>query len=307
MPPLTRRTGINLALAGLLLYVLVPALGGFDYTRDMLGQANLPLLLLAALCIAGSYVAAALVYYWLAFKPVPYWPTLQVQVAGGFLNRILPAGLGGLGLNLLYLMKRRHSAPSATAIIATNNLLGLGGNIFLLASAIVWTGISLPSLRLLNVGLVGRVGLLLALCAVVLLSIALHVWRQKIGKFIVRTAAQLWTYRHRPARLGLALLSSMLLTTLHIGALSLVAVALHEPITPSAALLAISAGVLAGALLPTPGGLGGAEAGITAVLTATGMFPGAALTIALTYRLLTFWLPIIPGFMALHIVQKKYL
>ncbi len=48
-------------------------------------------------------------------------------------------------------------------------------------------------------------------------------------------------------------------------------------------------------LAPTPGGLGAIEAALVAGLTSVGVLAGTAVAAVLLFRLLTFWLPILPG------------
>ena len=55
---------------------------------------------------------------------------------------------------------------------------------------------------------------------------------------------------------------------------------------------------------PTPGGLGALEAAMVAGLTGVGMAAGPALSTVLTFRLATYWIPVIPGWIAWHLVQK---
>jgi uncharacterized protein (TIRG00374 family) len=51
-------------------------------------------------------------------------------------------------------------------------------------------------------------------------------------------------------------------------------------------------------LLPLPGGIGGVDGGMIGALVAFGVGGGLALIAVLTYRLLAFWLPSIPGVIA---------
>jgi hypothetical protein len=53
-----------------------------------------------------------------------------------------------------------------------------------------------------------------------------------------------------------------------------------------------------GNLLPLPGGVGGVDAGMVGTFVAFGVPYGLALIAVLTYRLLAFWLPTIPGAIA---------
>lgn len=56
---------------------------------------------------------------------------------------------------------------------------------------------------------------------------------------------------------------------------------------------------------PTPGGLGVLEAALVAGLTGIGANPGIAVSGVLSFRLLTFWLPLVPGFAAFRILRHQ--
>jgi uncharacterized protein (TIRG00374 family) len=61
-----------------------------------------------------------------------------------------------------------------------------------------------------------------------------------------------------------------------------------------------------GAAAPTPGGVGGVETALSLALAQTTGVPYAtALTAVLLYRLLTFWLPVLPGWPALIWLQRR--
>jgi undecaprenyl-diphosphatase len=59
------------------------------------------------------------------------------------------------------------------------------------------------------------------------------------------------------------------------------------------------------AAAPTPGGLGAMEAALVAGFTATGMDGGIAVATVLSYRLATYWLPILPGWVSLRIIERR--
>jgi len=56
----------------------------------------------------------------------------------------------------------------------------------------------------------------------------------------------------------------------------------------------------------TPGGLGFVEAGLAGTLTLAGVTPGDALLATLTYRLVSYWLPIPAGGVAYLIFRRRY-
>ncbi|HEV2258481.1 MAG TPA: lysylphosphatidylglycerol synthase transmembrane domain-containing protein [Streptosporangiaceae bacterium] len=57
----------------------------------------------------------------------------------------------------------------------------------------------------------------------------------------------------------------------------------------------------------TPGGVGTFEAVMSAALIGIGIRPSAAVPAVLVYRLATYWLPVAPGWVALHLLQRREL
>ena len=64
-------------------------------------------------------------------------------------------------------------------------------------------------------------------------------------------------------------------------------------------------GTAVAAASPTPGNVGAVEVALSAGLVAVGVPSGAAVAAVLIYRLLTFWLPLVPGFIAFRYLQAK--
>ena len=64
-------------------------------------------------------------------------------------------------------------------------------------------------------------------------------------------------------------------------------------------------GMLAGTATPTPGGLVGAEAGLFTGFTAYGVSVLDAGAAVLLFRLVTYWLPLFPGLLALLAGRKN--
>jgi uncharacterized protein (TIRG00374 family) len=60
-----------------------------------------------------------------------------------------------------------------------------------------------------------------------------------------------------------------------------------------------------GSAAPTPGGLGAVEAALVAALTGYGMASGPAVSAVLTFRLITYWLPMLPGWFMFQQMQRR--
>ena len=61
-----------------------------------------------------------------------------------------------------------------------------------------------------------------------------------------------------------------------------------------------------GSIIPTPGGLGAVETALIAGLTTAGVPGGVAVSSVLGFRLLTFWLPVPVGWVALSYLERKH-
>jgi undecaprenyl-diphosphatase len=86
-------------------------------------------------------------------------------------------------------------------------------------------------------------------------------------------------------------------------ATSLAAFDSHVPVL--AVLVVFVVGQTLGHLAPIPGGLGAVEALMVAGLTALGTAPTAAIAAVLASRLLTYWLPVLPGIAAFRYLQHR--
>jgi undecaprenyl-diphosphatase len=79
-----------------------------------------------------------------------------------------------------------------------------------------------------------------------------------------------------------------------------------EANAPLLEVVAVYLGAMAvGSISPTPAGLGAVEAALVAGLTVVGVETGPAVAGVLLFRLLTFWLPILPGFLAFRYLQRR--
>lgn len=75
--------------------------------------------------------------------------------------------------------------------------------------------------------------------------------------------------------------------------------ALNLPVPPAQMALAYLAATVAVALVPTPGGIGSVEAALIVALVAAGGPVAVATAVVLAYRIITVWIPIIPGALTL--------
>lgn len=290
----------------LFLYVVVPRLGNFSESLHALEHARWEYILIACVLVIVTYCLAAGTYWLIALKPLRYWRTLAVQAAGAFANRLLPAGLGGFTLNVQYLRHHRHTGVEAVLVAGANNLLGVLGHLLLLGiAALMAGGAILASFTFPDIPgawLIGTV--LLGITAVGLM--AFKTSRSLIYKTTSQLLKYVAAYRRRSRRLLLGLLCTMTLTACYALILYMSALSLGAELTLLQIFMVFTVGMIATAATPTPGGLVGAEAGLTTGLIAYGLEGSLALAIALLYRFLTYWLPLLPGFVVFVLARRSY-
>ncbi|HSX18311.1 MAG TPA: lysylphosphatidylglycerol synthase transmembrane domain-containing protein [Candidatus Saccharimonadales bacterium] len=298
---LSRLVLLVVALAGL--YIVLPRVSFFKNSINTLLDGYMPYIVLAALSWLASFAAAAMVYKFLSPKHLAFHKTLLVQLASGFTNRLLPAGAGVIALNTRYLIKQGNSGLVSGAVVATNNVFGFLGNALLLIF-IVTLGTSI-STDLLKFSVPYRALIVLAsVIAAVLILISLtkssFVKKAKgATKLMIKATFQ------SPSRLFFALLSSIAVTSCYALSFTFIELAFNVHLNLAQTLIVLAVGVIAATVTPTPGGLGGAEAGLVAALISVGVPSQQALAVALTYRFITYWLPILPGFICLQVALRR--
>ena len=296
---------IVVGLLALALYVLLPQLGDFRQSLGLLRHPIWQLVLLAGCLSVLTYVAAAGTYYLLAFERLSYSRTLLVQFAAMFINRLLPAGVGSLGVNYAYLHHSRHTKTQAATVVAVNNSLGFIGHIVL---SVILLAIFHSQLPPLHFRLSGNDGIwiwrIAVLVTITLIILAVR-YRQKLWQVAASVWQQLLYYRRQPRQLVGALLTSMSLTLSNIASLWICLLALHGSLSFIAVLVVFTFGISLGTAAPTPGGLGGVEAGLVAGFVAYHVSTPTALATALLYRLISYWLALVAGALAFIICQRR--
>lgn len=293
---------LSLALASL--YIVLPRLGIFRHSLNYLSGARWQYLGLALVWAAVTNLLAALTYYLLAKHRLRYGRTVLIQLAGNFVDRLLPAGLGGIGINYSYLRSNKHGSVQAASVVAANNLLGVLGHLLLVA--------------LLAVGLRGKLSSLnwpaphvvigwryswLVLLGVIILAVVLY-YRRRVASSFTAVIRQLVAYRKRPLRIGVALLSSIGLTLSNVLSLYYSSLGLHVHLSLVSLLVVFTVGITLGTATPTPGGLGGIEAGLVASLMAFQIPAAEALAVTLVYRLISCWTPVVLGAGAFYVAER---
>ncbi len=298
---------IMLILTALLgLYVLVPQYDSLQKGINMIPAADTNLLLMACALVFGTYFMAAVTIQYLAIKHLPAKRTLLVQYASGFAGKLVPAGVGGMALNARYLQKQRLSVSQASAIVVLNALLGFAGHILIILLSLLFAKQTLGEVfsRHLPPGVIIVAAALIVITLITVLYTGYL--RRRLESWLAGVLKVLTAYRKRQGALLGALLGSIGVTVLFTAALYCVALSLGIRLTLLQVLLVYTASALGSAVTPTPGGIGGAEAALAAALIAANIPAAEAVSVAVTYRLIAFWLPLAPGLVCFQLLIKKH-
>jgi undecaprenyl-diphosphatase len=303
------RTIMTLAIIGLAVYFLLPQLadlpGLFRSLTEVEVQWIGPVIIASLLTYAGAALGLASC----VLPRVPYLPALGVSLAGSFVNRLAPVKVAGAALNIRFLQKRGVTPLTAVAGAGVIAAVGFAAHMLITLATLLLAGrgtndlpFSLPS---------GSVVLLAVTGVLVVVGVAIGIPRtrsllqQHVLPALRSTAGSLAELAGRPTKVvglvaGGALIPISYSVCLFLsveafgGGLSLLTVAL----------VFLTLGTIASAA-PTPGGVGAVEAALIGGLTAAGLPAEQAVPAVFLYRLATFWVPVLPGWGAFSLLQRR--
>lgn len=310
LEPLSRirpRTLVLLTGALFGVHLLLPQVGELGRTLDSLRTVEPTWLVVAVMCSAGTYLAAGAAQLGAASQPLSYIRTTAVQVATTFANRITPASLGGAGVNVRYLQRSGSSRTEAYAAVGLNSAAGLIVHVVAIVVVVILVGrhgvafVHLPPRGEVLVGL-----------PVVLVGAGVVCWsplgRHRLLPPLREGAGAVVGVLGRPVKALELFGGSAAVTALYVLALCASLEAFHSPVPIVEVAAVYLAGAAIAAAAPTPGGLGAMEAALVAGLTGLGAPSGPAIAGVLAFRLVTFWLPILPGWLVFrHLLRQQVL
>lgn len=303
-----RRGRLNLLLGlvalGFAVHLLLPQVGEVPQAVRHARSGSPWWLLGAAVAAVLTRIGATISMVGSVEDPLPFWTTFEVQVGASFTSLFAPQGVGLAATNAQYLQKLGYDRTVAVTASGLNSVAGFLAHFLsvFLAAAVVG-----PSI-LEHLATPPR-WWLLAGAAVLAIVLGFAVWtpagRRLIWGPALRAGASLLATLKRPVRTVQLIGGSLLITWANAVTLALALKAFDTtiPLLPVVAVY-LAAAVVA-AIAPTPGALGAIEAALIAGLTAIGIDAPVAVGGVLVYRLLTFWLPILPGMWSVHDLRRK--
>jgi undecaprenyl-diphosphatase len=304
----SRKTVFTAVILALATYFLIPQFADLPDIVDQVKDANwgwTPLIILGS---AMTYVAASISLAGAIPQDLQTGPLVMSTVGSSFASKLAPAGIGGMAMNIRFLQKQGVDEPVAVSGVGLNTIAGFVGHITLIGIFIVWAGsdafgsFRLPDPKWFIIALVAA---LVVLAISMAIPASRRIFMDRLRPIIMKAFGGVGEVLRRPSKVvmlvgGSALVTFSYLTTLYF---STAAFGGGLPFATVGAVFLVGSAVASAA--PTPGGLGAVEAALIAGLVSAGMDNSVAVPAVFMYRLFTFWVPILPGWLSFQWLQRN--
>ena len=302
------KTLLAIAAGAAAFYFLLPQLAQVGSSWRAVQSADWAWLPLVIALSAVTYLASAVALIGAVPERIRFWPTVLAQAASSFVNRVSPANVGGMALNARFLQKSGVETSSGVAAVGVNSVAGAIVHLVLMVVFFTWSGRGLA--KAFKLPSSSKLLLILAVVAAIAgIVLATRPGRRfASGKLIPglkSAAASLRRVARNPGKMLMLVGGSVLITLAYIGGLA----ASVEAFGGGPGVVLVGAVYLGAAAIaaaaPSPGGLGAIEAALVAGLTGVGMQAGPAVSSVLLYRLATYWLPVLPGWLSWRALLRR--
>jgi uncharacterized protein (TIRG00374 family) len=272
----------------------------------VLHSANWKWGLVALVLSAATYAAAAVSLSGFVADKLDFSRTVLAQLAGSFVTLVTPAAVGGAALNIRYLQRRKIPAAVAAASVGVAQVVAFVLHIMLLVIFAAIAGTSArENIQPPEWAWFVLAGLVVVAISVIAIPAARRVLQARVSPMLGQVLPRLLEVAQHPRKLALGIGGALLLSATYVGCLAACVAAFGRTVPIASIAVVYLTGSALGSILPTPGGLGGVEAALTAGLTAAGLPGAVAVSAVLLFRLLTFWLPVPIGWAALSYLERQ--
>lgn len=277
-------------------------------TGQLLAAASPWWLLVAAAAAALTYLAAAMQLAGFIPERLPKLQNLMVQLASSFIALFTPAAVGGVALNVRFLQRRGIPTGPAVSAVGAGQAVAFVIHIALIATFGFFAGSGAAHEEASTM----VIAILLATAVLVMTTLTLAPLRRfakrRLGPFFEGSLPRLLDVAQSPRKLTLALGGTVSISLFNALCLWSCVHALGggaAPSYPAVALMYLTVQAVSSAS-PTPAGMGAVELGLGGALTAFGgVAKPSALVAVLAYRLLTTYLPALPGYVSLSRLRHR--
>lgn len=299
----TPRTVLLLALVAFAAYTIIAQLAdvGFSTLVDLVREATWVWVVVAVVLAQCTLVFDALATQAAVSAPLPLGPLTLLQSAIKFISVGMPSSAGKIALNIRFLQKEGVGPTAAVTQGTLDAIFGFLVQALILLILLPGSDLELQprNIDAKHLLVAGLVALAIVVAGVIVVA-AMPKLRQRVVEILHSARDAVRAVLRSPRRsvqLLLANFGSQLFFALCLGA-ALRAYGAHLSIGD---LLVVNTFVtLFAGLMPVPGGVGVAEAALTAALTAFGIPSDIAFAAALTHRFASYYLPPVPGYFSLR-------
>ena len=301
------RTLLTVIAGTVAAYILLTQLGQVNISQ-LAEQADWKWVLPAVLLSAATYVGAAMSLSGFVPEKLSLIKTMLAQLAASFATLVSPPTLGAVAVNVRYLQQSSVHPALAAASVGVSQVMAFVMHLLLLLGFGILAGTQSEFDFTVPVWAMIIGGLLVAGIAASLVVPFTRTWlRKRVQPILAQVGPRLLTLTQKPTKLAEGIGGILLLNLGYCMALYACVQAFGGGGSFAAIAVVYLAGATLGQAAPTPGGLGAVEAALSAGLTAAGIEGGVAVSSVLLFRLVTFWLPTIPGWFSFNYLQKNNL
>lgn len=277
-----------------------------------LGEADTGWLAVACLAAFLTWVCSATAQQGAVVETLPPGALLATQFAASAANHVLPAGVGGNAVNLRFLMRRGLTPTRALAALAVRACAAVTGRVTLLLAVLLLFPDALQLHRVTDGGprMPGHPLVLGCVAAVavaggVLLTRCVRRLRDRLREVLGSVLHDVRVLHGNRTRVAALWGGSLAFPAMHAAVVVAVVRAVHAPVPVSGAVVAYLFASTAAGWLPTPAGLGSLDAALALALVTAGASGVTATSAVLGYRLVTTWLPLVPGMVVLAVLVRR--
>ena len=299
------RTLVMIIVGSIAGYVLLSQLAEVDLVH-LMATANWWWVAAALGFSIATYFGAAWSLSGFVPEHLPLHRTVAAQVAGDFATLVSPPTIGAIAINVRFLQRAGLHPALAAASVGVSQVMAFVFHILLLFAFGIAAGtqsdLTFDPPKWIVIGVIAVALVILGLLAIPAIR---RMIAKRIGPMLKQVGPRLVTVAQRPLKLLEGIGGILLLNLAYIAVLYASVMAFGGSMAIAVVAVVYLAGATIGQAAPTPGGLGAVEAALAAGLTAGGLDGGIAVSAVLLYRLVTFWLPTIPGYWSFNWLTKK--
>jgi uncharacterized membrane protein YbhN (UPF0104 family) len=312
LEPLRRVTWGSLLVIGLLLFgafAIVSAFSsvGIDTLTSELSNAQAGWIWLALLVSPLVQVAEAFSTIGACPRPLRLGPVIGLQFAIRFIALAVPSSAARVALNVRFFQRAGLATSPSIAVGLVDSVAGFVVQVLLLV--VIWLA-GLASLQLSTSGLSLDISsqVIVAVVILVVVGLAVAVFVPRVRRVIaprLAEAGEAIRVLRSPTKVFELFAGNLVAQVILAVVLGICLRAFGQHASLAELILINTLASLLAGVLPIPGGIGVMEAAISGGLVAVGIPESAAVAAAITFRLVTFYLPPIWGVVAMRILRRR--